>query len=644
MLIATAGHIDHGKTSLVRALTGVETDRLPEEKARGMSIDLGFAYWQTEPGVTLGFVDVPGHERFVRNMLAGASMVDFALLVVAADDGIMPQTAEHLELLDLLQINRGIVAITKIDRVSSERCAEVEGQVRALVSGTSLTSARVHRVSAVSGEGIEELAALLRHAAVDHRTHTRPTSRQFRFAIDRAFSVTGAGSVVTGTIIDGQVTVGDRLVLSPEGKELRVRALQSAGIAVDRLAAGERCAINIAGVELASLHRGDWLCALGMGRATSRISARIAVLKGQGKALRHNTPLHVHIGTADVVARVLLSGQREIAPGSDARVQLVLDAPICCCTGDRLVIRDASGRRTLGGGHVIDPFANGRGALFHAEEIAKAYEAGSASNSVEALLSISGYEIDVAHFAQSFNLSEADSSALCEVAGAELLRAGTLLAIPRARLDDARRQIVSQVTAFHREQPDASGVSIRVLQQRVAISLSSAAFMALIRDLSGTRDLEFAGSLVKIPGHVASFSTADSALWNGALLWLEDRGMAPFTVAELVAELRISEAAVKAMVYRRLQAGDVWQITEKRLMLPDQVARLAACAARLDKAMGGKGFAAAQFRDAVGTGRTMAVQILEFLDGIGVTVRRGDLRKVRSEYAEIVGEVAPCDP
>ncbi len=642
MLIATAGHIDHGKTSLVRALTGVETDRLPEEKARGISIDLGFAYWQAEPGITVGFVDVPGHERFVRNMLAGVSSVDFALLVVAADDGIMPQTVEHLEILDLLQIRHGVVAITKLDRVSAERLADVEKQVRALLSAKSLAGAPLRAVSSLTGEGIDELAAQLRQAAADHRENAQTSPREFRFAIDHAFSVTGAGSVVTGTVLDGQVVVGDRLVLMPEGRVLRVRGLHRAGIAVGRADAGERCAINIAGIELASLHRGDWLRAPAMSRASHRISARIAVPKGQERTLRHNSHVHLHLGTADIVARVLIRSQRDIAAGTNARVHLVLDAPTSCCTGDRLVIRDAAGRRTLGGGQVIDPFAKGRRATVSlADEVSAAFEAGAAKDSVNALLAISGHEIDVAHLALCLNLSEANAIALCLDGGAEIMRTPDLFAIASAHLCKARKQIAAEVSAFHSEKPDATGISVPELRRRLSVPLSSTVFRALIRDMATAGILELAGSLVKTPGHAARFSPADSALWNRVLAWLEDRGMAAFTVSDLVGELGTSEAAAKAMVYRRAQSGDIWRITDKRLMLRAQVAMLAAYAAQLDRSAEPSGFSAAQFRDAAGVGRTLTIQVLEFLDSIGVTRRRGDLRRACADYTEIVGTSPP---
>src|SRR4051812_31858492 len=260
MIVATAGHIDHGKTLLVKTLTGVDTDRLPEEKARGISIDLGFAYLPVDGGGLIGFVDVPGHERFIRNMLAGVCGIDFAVLVVAADDGVMPQTIEHLHILDLLHIKRGAAVITKSDRVDAARLSEVESQVQALLAPTQLKDARVLAVSAVTGAGIDELKAILVAEATGASRRAR-AGEYFRYAVDRTFSVSGSGTVVTGTVFNGSVKTGDRLVISPAGLEVRVRGIQIQGKAAERAAAGERCALNLTGADLASVHRGDWVLA-----------------------------------------------------------------------------------------------------------------------------------------------------------------------------------------------------------------------------------------------------------------------------------------------------------------------------------------------------------------------------------------------
>jgi selenocysteine-specific elongation factor len=356
MIVATAGHIDHGKTLLVRTLTGVDTDRLPEEKARGISIDLGFAYLPLPGGELIGFVDVPGHERFIRNMLAGVCGIDFALLVVAADDGVMPQTIEHLHILDLLHVKRGAAVITKADRVEAERVREVEAQVAALLQSTQLADARVMAVSAVTGLGMDELRSMLVAEATRGARHAS-AGEHFRYAVDRTFSVSGSGTVVTGTVFNGSVKTGDRLVVSPAGLEVRVRGIQIQGKAAERATAGERCALNLTGADLSSVHRGDWVLASAIHRPTRRIDARVSVLASEERALEHWTPIHLHLATSDVTARVATRGGAAVAPGTSALVQLVLDHAIGALRGDRFILRDQSATRTVGGGFVLDPFA-----------------------------------------------------------------------------------------------------------------------------------------------------------------------------------------------------------------------------------------------------------------------------------------------
>ena len=304
MIIATAGHIDHGKTTLVKALTGVDTDRLPEEKARGISIDIGFAYWKT-PDALIGFVDVPGHERFIRNMLAGVSGIDYVMLIVAADDGVMPQTVEHLNIVNLLNVAHGVAVITKCDRVAPERVAEVVAGVKTLLADTRLAGIPVMPASAISGDGIEALRNELSAAAKAHQAREH-AGRHFRYTIDRVFTKAGSGTVVTGTVVTGSVAVGDHLTLSPGGIEARVRGMQKQGGAAQQAAAGERCAINLSGVDLAQVSRGDWLVAPAIHAPTNRIDVRLQVLAGEALPLKHWTPVHLHLGTADVTARVAI--------------------------------------------------------------------------------------------------------------------------------------------------------------------------------------------------------------------------------------------------------------------------------------------------------------------------------------------------
>ena len=361
MIIATAGHIDHGKTALVQALTGVDTDRLPEEKKRGMSIDLGFAYYTSPGGQVLGFVDVPGHERFIRNMLAGVTGIDCAMLIVAADDGPMPQTAEHLAILDLLNVSDGVIALTKIDRVEEARVEEVKREIEVLVGGSCLEGGEIRPVSAIEGIGIEHLREHLE--MMTDLLGERKLGGQFRMAIDRCFSIQGTVLVVTGAVFSGKVCLGDHLTLSPEGMDVRVRGIHAQNKESENGIAGQRCAVNISGPELKGFefHRGGWLVASGIHAPVSRFDGRLKVLKSESRPLHHWTPVHVHLGTAEVPGRVALLGQRSIPPGGDGLVQIVLDRHIGVLKQDGFILRDQSAQRTIAGGEVIDPFSPARG-------------------------------------------------------------------------------------------------------------------------------------------------------------------------------------------------------------------------------------------------------------------------------------------
>ena len=361
MIVATAGHVDHGKTALVRALTGVDTDRLPEERKRGLTIDLGFAYRALDDDHVLGFVDVPGHERFVRNMLAGVGSIDLALVVVAADDGVMPQTREHTAILDLLGVTECIAVVSKVDKVDTARADEVAEEVEALLSATGMRGAEVRCVSAMSGAGIDALSGALRERALG--IAARAANGRFRLCVDRAFMLRGAGLVVTGTVHAGVASTGERLVVTPSGYEARIRGIHAQDRPAGRARAGERCALNLAGrdIESGAIARGDWIVDRALHAPSDRIDARLRVLADEPRALRHWTPVHAHLAAAHSTARVAVLGSGSIAPGDSGRVQIVLDQPIHALAGDRIVIRDQSATRTMGGGAVIDPFSPKRG-------------------------------------------------------------------------------------------------------------------------------------------------------------------------------------------------------------------------------------------------------------------------------------------
>ena len=455
MIVATAGHIDHGKTSLVMALTGVDTDRLPEEKARGISIDLGFAYWKTTAGDTIGFVDVPGHERFIRNMLAGVCGIDYVMLVVAADDGVMPQTIEHLHIVDLLNVARGVAVITKTDRVAAERLAQVTEDVRNLLAPTTLASIPVIPVSAVSGDGIAALRDELAAAAKSH-ARSEQAGRNFRYAIDRAFTIAGSGTVVTGTVFNGAVAAGDKLLLSPGGIEVRVRTLQQHGQPATQAVAGERCALNLSGADLAQIARGDWLVAPALHAPTQRIDVRMEVLASETQPLKHWTPVHLHLATADVTARLAIRRGETVAPGTSALVQLIADRPLAALHGDRFIVRDQSAARTIGGGSVVDPFAPAtrRNSAVRRAQLA-ALEHAAPEAALAALLACSPQGVDLTQFERAFNLTAERNEALTRECGAAIIGKEQRVALPRAAVETIKQRVIEALTRFHRESPQA---------------------------------------------------------------------------------------------------------------------------------------------------------------------------------------------
>jgi len=639
MIVATAGHIDHGKTSLVKALTGVDTDRLPEEKARGISIDLGFAYWPLADGGLIGFVDVPGHERFIHNMLAGVCGIDFALLAVAADDGVMPQTVEHLQILSLLGIRRGVVAITKTDRVDPARIGEVQTELRALLAGSPLAGIALLPVSALTGAGLEPLRQTLVAAAEEHAARYRE-GQHFRLAIDRAFTVAGSGTIVTGTVFNGEVRPGDRLLVSPKGAPVRVRGIQIRGKAAERAQAGDRCALNLSGIDVADVARGDWVLAEAIHAPSRRMDVRVTLLATERAALAHWTPVHLHLATADVTARVAIRGSGAIAPGTQALVQLVIDAPIAALNGDRFILRDRSAGRTLGGGTVIDPLAQARRRASSAW--LAALEQGTPEAALADLLKIPGLAVDCARFETVFNLSAARAASMYQSSDALILGRAERVAIARAAAAAIGDSVLARLGEFHRAQAQAPGIDIAALRKELAPWLSADAFSFLLRDLAEARKLEVQGSAVRLPGHDATSNAADEEMWRAVLpALLAGRYTAP-TIAELARSLGLNEAKLQDFLHRKSKTGEVMRVAEDLFYPKATLATLAANAALVARSASKGLFSAAQYRDATAIGRTRAIKILEFFDTLGITQRIGDTRKMHKNFVPILGPAKPA--
>jgi selenocysteine-specific elongation factor len=640
MIIGTAGHIDHGKTTLVKALTGVDTDRLKEEKARGISIELGYAYLPLESGEVLGFVDVPGHERFIHHMLAGATGIDFALLVVAADDGVMPQTLEHLEILTLLGIARGAVALTKIDRAGPERSEEVAGAVTALIARTPLAGVPVFKVSAVSGEGI---GTLLDHLRSQAAAFTRRAAQGlFRLAVDRCFTLAGAGTVVTGTVFAGGVRIGDELLVSPSGREVRVRSIHAQNRAAREARAGDRCALNLAGVAKDEVERGEWIVSPALHAPSPRIDAKIRLLPGASRGLRHWAPVHVHVGAAHLTGRVALLDADEVPPGGSALAQVVLEEPHCTCHGDIFVLRNHAADQTIGGGIVLDPDAPARRRRSKERlAVLAALESTEPLAVLEALLTGAPFGVDLLRFARSFNLS-VDALTVPGDTMRRVRTTGADIGFSPSRWSDLKGKICDGLAAFHAKHPDELGPDAGRARRMWLPQLSPATCAAVVDALVGEAKVRRSGPWLHLPTHSVSLSNAEQQLAERLLPLVEEGRFDPLWVRDLARKAASTEVQVRQLLLRLTRRGEVYQVVKDLFYSKRSVAELAALAAELERADGE--VRAAVFRDRTGLGRKRAIQILEFFDRVGYTRRVKEAHRLRGDNLLQIAPTAPAQP
>lgn len=627
MIVATAGHVDHGKTRLVKALTAIDTDRLPEEKRRGLTIEPGFACWRPGEGPAIAFVDVPGHERFIHNMLGGITGIDMALLVVAADDGPMPQTREHLAILELLGVRRGAVALSKIDRVPPARIEEASRLTRALLARTAWSEAPLFACSASTGEGMAALASHLVQLA--GRLAPRPVEGHFRLPVDRAFTLAGAGLVVTGTAVSGRVAVGDTVHLLRAGLQARVRSIHAHDTPAGQALAGQRCALNLAGPGLhrAAIARGDWVACGDPPAPASRLDARLQALPDLAQPLAHWTGVHVHIGAAHVTGRVAVLGAQAIEPGASGWVQLVLDAPVAALRGDRFIVRDASARQTLGGGAVVDVFPPARG---RARPARLAFLEGMALDGHEAalraLLAQAREGLDLRRFAANRNLLPSHAAEVQARVPMKALPCG--LGFAPGHWAEGRARVLAALAEWHRRSPDRVGPAAdRVLSGQAGPPLPREAVLALVNELAGEGALVREITGVRLPSHRPQLRPADAALWQRVRPLLEGGGLRPPSVAELAQALGEDAAHLETALSRLAHHGVLARVARNRFYPLPAMERLVHL---LNDEQAERGeVTAAGFRDRSGIGRNHTIEVLEYFDRVGLTRRNGAARTVQ---------------
>ena len=633
MIIGTAGHIDHGKTALVRALTGIDTDRLKEEKARGITIELGFAYQpvdaQVADGPRLGFVDMPGHEKFIHTMLAGATGISMALLVVAADDGVMPQTREHFQILQLLGIRRGVIVITKTDTVDSARVAEVERDIQMLVDGSFLAHAPRFACSALRGDGIAELRDFLHEAARAEAASTEQAASDtalFRLAVDRCFAIEGRGTIVTGTVHAGQVKVGDSLRLLPSSKVVRtplarVRGLHANNQIADTGVKGQRVALNLAGISHTEIHRGDWIVAEALEHRSPRVSVLITLLP-DAKPLKHWSSVHLHAGAAHTMAHVGLLEGELLGPGSSMLAELSLDTALHLCHGDRIVLRDASARETIAGCEVLDVFPPTR-AKRSASRLAllRSQRGSSDTDALAAVLHTEQLGTSLTRFAANRNINPETLPALIPALDAIALPTSEgLYACATPYWAALRARLLEELARFHEREPDNVGVERERLRRRAVPTLPSEVFAAVLQSLLDEGSAVAAQrSFIALPTHKVTFSDAELALWEQVEPLLAETRFHPPRVRPLAKALGIDEPEMRRFMGKSARLGMTCLVAHDHYFLTPAVHELAAIVQALVTENGVA--KVAPFRDRIGTGRKLSVEILEFFDRSGYTRR-----------------------
>ncbi len=635
VIAGTAGHIDHGKTALVKALTGVDADRLKEEKERGITIDIGFA--DLIVGEThIGIIDVPGHERFVRNMLAGVHGIDLLMLIVAADEGIMPQTREHFDICRLLEIKSGLIVMTKIDLADEELRQIVEADIVDFVRGSFLEGAPILPVSSRTGQGIAQLKAVLSDLA--QKASTRDEKAVPRLPVDRVFTIKGFGTVVTGTLISGAIATGDEVELLPsDGKHARIRGLQVHGKVVTKARAGERTAINLQGLEVEDIARGQVVAPAGRFVPTSMISVSLHLLSSAPRKLRSRARLRLHIGTAEALARVVLMGQSELAPGGNSFAQLRLEAPVLAMPGDRFIVRSNSPSITIGGGRVIDSHPEKHRSRINAtmlgglEALAKA----DASERIALLIEMSGERgmtnTEMATRSGSSDLViSAAITALVEKRRAFLVQQHPVRLLAKRPFESLRHRTKEMIRDHHQKSPLEAGIGREELRGRVFAHIDPEIFRAVIAEAVSRGEIAAEKDLIRLATHRVALAANELAFRNHLADIYLRAALQPIsldeTIVQTMQQFDIDKQRARVFAHMLMSSGELIQIADFVFhraaieKLKDSLRRF--------KAEHGPRFDVAAFKDISGVSRKYAIPLLEYLDRQRVTRRVGNEREI----------------
>src|SRR5882672_11698571 len=628
IIVGTAGHIDHGKSTLVEALTGTHPDRLAEEKRRGITIDLGFAFLE-ENGVRFGFVDVPGHERFVSNMLAGAAGIDVVLLVIAADESIKPQTREHFDICRLLGVKRGVVALTKSDMVDSDTLELVRMEAEEFLRGSFLEKAPLVPVSAKTGAGLAELKKALSEAAAN--ASVKDSARYFRLPIDRAFAMKGFGSVVTGTLISGSVGPADEVELFPAGERLRVRGVQSGGKSVERAMPGQRTAVNLAGIEHTALKRGMVLATPRKFRKTRRIDVRLELLP-TAKKLKQGSRVHFHAGTVETIGEVFVHNKRELPPDGSALANLKLQDEVLVLPGDRFIVRQFSPVVTIGGGAVLDPLARrpmlrdvGRAAFLetlekgsHAEILAAMTE--------RALLGLRQEEL-VARTAWTEKEIAGALEKVSRTGITKTVSTEPLVLVSGKLFEEVGRKIAEKVEKFQKENPLLPGIAREELRASLGKRVRPETFRAVLEYLAAQKKLDILGELIKMAGSEIALQPEEHMAKEQIEAAFATASLSVPSVKEVLAGLPVEAKRAEKLLQILLREKNLVRVTAELIFHREALAQLKAQLSAYKKSKGDR-ITVPVFKDLTGITRKYAIPLLEYLDRERVTRRAGDERVI----------------